>query len=343
MGPRRHRPSGAPHGAARGRNAGSAVTLRTLYPATEPRLAQWLPVGDGHEIYFEDAGAPEALPVVFLHGGPGGGCKPSHRQFFAPARYRAVLFDQRGAGRSRPFGETAHNTTPHLVADMERLREHLAIESWVLFAGSWGAALALAYAEQFPDRVRGIVLRGAFLARPCDLDWFLHAGAARLLPQAWAALNASLGQPAHLVSALHQALFGADPTLALAAARAWTAWSTEVVMYSFNSVEGEAEGTTEEMLAKARIELHYAVNRYFLADNQLLAQAHRLPRVPVHLVHGQRDLTCTAAASWALHQAIPGSRLEILRTAGHLSGEPLVSDALLRAADQMADELLGHV
>jgi proline iminopeptidase len=319
------------------------MTLRTLYPATAPRLAEWLPVGDGHEIYFEDAGVMEGLPVVFLHGGPGGGCKPSHRQFFDPTRYRAVLFDQRGAGRSRPFGATAHNTTPHLVADMERLREHLGIPAWVLFAGSWGAALALAYAEQFPHRVRGIVLRGAFLARACDLDWFLHAGAARLLPRAWATLNASLGHPENLVSAVHQALFGPDPSLALAAARAWTAWSGEVVMYSFNSVDSEMEGPAEEMLAKARIELHYAVNRYFLSDNQLLAQAHRLPQVPVHLVHGQRDLTCTADASWALHQAIPGSRLEILRTAGHLSGEPLVSDALLRAADQMADELLGHV
>ena len=318
------------------------AALRKLYPATEPRLAEWLPVGDGHEIYFEDAGPADGLPVVFLHGGPGGGCKPSHRQFFDPARYRSVIFDQRGAGRSRPFGATAHNTTQALVADLERLREHLGIGAWVLFAGSWGVALALAYAEQHPERVRGIVLRGCFLARPVDWEWFLHAGAARMLPVAWARLNDELGHPADIAGYLHECLFGPDEARALAAARAWMAWSGEVVMYSFNQMESEPEGPSDILLGKARIELHYAVNRYFLPENQLLAEAHRLPQVPTYIVHGQRDLTCAPEASFAVHRAIPGSRLEILRTAGHLSGEPLMTDALLRAADWVAGELLGH-
>ena len=152
--------------------------LRALYPATPPRKSGWLAVGGGHEIYFEEAGAEAGLPVVFLHGGPGGGCKPSHRQFFDPARYRSVILDQRGAGQSKPFGATDHNTTPLLVADLEALRQHLGLDAWVLFAGSWGTALALAYAEAHPTRVLGLISRGAFLARQVDLEWFLHAGAA---------------------------------------------------------------------------------------------------------------------------------------------------------------------
>ena len=319
-----------------------AETLRSLYPASEPRRAGWLAVGDGHELYFEEAGPLDGLPVVFLHGGPGGGCKPSHRQFFHPTRYRSVIFDQRGAGRSRPFGETRANTTPHLIADLERLREHLGIDAWVLFAGSWGVALGLAYAQAYPARVLGMVLRGSFLARQTDWEWFLEAGAARMLPVAWARLTAALGHPHAIAPYLHQCLFGPDETLALAAARAWMAWSSEVVMYSFNSFESEPEAPAAQVLGKARIELHYAVNRYFLADDQLLTDAAKLPRVPVHIVHGQRDLTCTPQASWLLQQAIPGAQLEILRTAGHLSGEPLVTDALLKAADRMADELRPH-
>ncbi len=315
------------------------ATLRTPYPALAPSSSGWLSVGDHHALYFETSGNPEGIPVVFLHGGPGGGCKPGHRQFFDPVRYRAVIVDQRGAGRSRPFGETASNTTQHLVEDLEKLRSHLGIERWVLFGGSWGSALGLAYAEAHPDQVLGMVLRGSFLARQSDLDWFLANGAGRMLPQAWARFEAALGHPEDLPQHVYRCLTGDDAPLALAVARAWTAWSTEVVMYSFNTVESEPEGPLDVLLGKARLELHYAVNRYFLREDQLLDEAHRLPPVPVHLVHGQRDLTCTPEASWSLHQAIPGSTLEILRTVGHLSGEPLMTDALLRAADRMAREL----
>ena len=313
--------------------------LRTLYPASAPRRAGRLDVGDGHEIYFEESGVENGLPVVFLHGGPGGGCKPSHRQFFDPDRYRAVIFDQRGAGQSQPFGETRHNGTWDLVADLERLREHLGIEAWVLFAGSWGVALGLAYAETYPARVLGMVFRGSFLARQTDWEWFLEAGAARMLPEPWARFMVALGHPASVAHRVHECLFGDDEARALDAARAWMAWSSAVVMYSFNQPETEPEGAQDVLLGKARIELHYAVNRYFLRDNQLLEDAGKLPRVPVHIVHGQRDLTCTPQASWLLQQAIPGARLEILRTTGHLSGEPQMTDALLRAADEMAAQL----
>lgn len=310
-----------------------------LYPHSEPRAAAWLSVGDGYEVYFEDGGNPAGIPVVFLHGGPGSGCKPSHRQFFDPERYRSLLIDQRGAGRSRPYGGTDHNSLPALIADLEKLRAHCGIDRWLLFGGSWGGALALAYAEQYPERVLGMVLRGCFLARRRDLAWFLHDGASRLLPRAWQEFEACVGISAPTVEVLHAAVFGGDAARAAQVARAWSKWSTAVVMFALDAPESEPELPLAETLAKTRIELHYALHRYFLAENELLDQAHRLPAVPVRIIHGQRDLTCTADAAWALHRAIPESQLEILRGAGHLSGEPAMSDALVRAADMMADAL----
>jgi proline iminopeptidase len=316
--------------------------MRALYPASEPRRAEFLEVGDGHAIYVEEAGNPTGIPVVFLHGGPGSSCKPSHRQFFDPARYRSVLFDQRGCGRSRPFGETRANTTQALVSDLELLRRWVGVEAWVLFGGSWGAALALAYAETHPSRVLAMVLRGTFLARQRDLDWFMHDGAARLLPRAWCDYMAATENIGTSIPALHRAVFGADRSHAERIVRAWAKWSGEVVMYAFDQTSGEPGEPLDQLFAKTQIELHYAFNRYFLDDNALLANISKLPRVPVHLIHGQRDITCAPEAAWAVHQAIPGSTLEILRTAGHLSGEAPVQDALLRAADAMADHLLGQ-
>ncbi|MSR13478.1 MAG: prolyl aminopeptidase [Gammaproteobacteria bacterium] len=313
--------------------------MRSLYPATAPRRAEWLEVGDGHSIYFEEAGNPEGIPIVFLHGGPGSGCKPSHRQFFEPTRYRSFLFDQRGCGRSKPFGSTQHNSTQALISDLEALRRWAGVEAWALFGGSWGAALALAYAQFHPDRVLAMVLRGTFLARKRDLDWFMQVGAARLLPKAWADFVASTREIGQSISALHDAVFGSDSTVAESAARAWAKWSNEVVMYAFDNAPGDAPEPLDHLLGKTRIELHYAINGYFLADNELLTNAHKLPRVPIHVIHGQRDLTCAPEAGWAIHQAVPGSTFEILRTAGHLSGEAPVQDALLRAADAMAERL----
>jgi proline iminopeptidase len=313
--------------------------LREPYSLVEAREAGWLDVGDGHQVHFEDAGPVDGLPVVFLHGGPGSGCKPSHRQFFDPDRYRSVLFDQRGCGLSRPFASCEANTTRHLVEDIERLREHLGIPAWVVFAGSWGVALGLAYAERHPERVLGMVLRGSFLARERDLTWFLADGAGRMLPKAWAELNDALGQPSSLIDEIHRRVFGADDVLALAASRAWGRWSGEVVSFSMDTESSDPEPPADVLIGKTRLEMHYARHRYFLEPDELLANASRLPQVPVTIVHGQRDLTCTPAASWALHRALPHSRLEILRTAGHLSGEPLMTDALLRAADAMRREL----
>jgi len=309
--------------------------MRALYPATNPTRSEMLDVGDGHEIYIEVGGKPDGVPVVFLHGGPGSGCKPGHRQFFDPDKYYSVLIDQRGAGKSTPFGGVDGNTTQALASDLERVREHLGIERWVVFGGSWGAALALYYAQTFPSRVLGMVLRGTFLARRRDVEWFFSAGANRLLPRGWHEFEEVVGKPANMIEHLYNAVFGEDRTWAEAVARAWARWSGEVVCYAIDNVGGEGEEPMTTTMAKTRIEFHYAYHAYFIAENQLLDNVHRLPDVPVSIIHGQRDLTCTPDAAWALHRALPQSTLKILRTAGHLSGESLMTEALLDAADDM--------
>lgn len=330
-------------------HSGAAASARDYYPAVQPWQVDRLDVGDGHAIHVEQCGRRGALPVVFLHGGPGGGCKPDHRQFFDPTRYHVVLVDQRGAGRSTPFGGVAANTTQHLIDDLERVREHCGLDGWVLFGGSWGAALALAYAEARPERVLGMVLRGTFLARRRDVEWFYRDGACRFLPAQWAQFCARTGVDGNTdISAyLHAALFDEGEARAQVVAQAWEAWSTAVVMFSIDGgsttldAPAASPAASPSALAKARIEMHYAHNRYFLAENQLLTDIGRLPRVPVTLVHGARDLTCTADAAWAVHQAVPGSRLEILRSAGHLSSERPMIDALIRASDELASRITG--
>ncbi len=317
--------------------------MRQLHPPLAAHTTLQLDVGNGHRLHVERCGTPGAIPVVFLHGGPGSGCKADHRQFFAPQSYDVVLFDQRGAGRSAPYGGVEHNDTHALVADMERIREHFGIGQWVVFGGSWGAALALAYAESHPERVLGIVLRGSFLARRRDLAWFVGDGANRLLPMQWQRFIDNVGVPVdeELITHLHRAVFSSESAAVERVARAWDAWSTAVVMFSLESAGDAGASELASAIAKCRIEMHYAAHHYFLDDNQLLRDVHRLPRVPTTIIHGARDLTCTAEAGWSLHRALPGSRFEILRTAGHLSSETPMVDALVRAADEMAVALGG--
>lgn len=318
--------------------------MRQLYPPLAAHTTLQLDVGDGHQLYVERCGTPGAIPVVFLHGGPGSGCKADHRQFFAPDVYDIILFDQRGAGRSIPYAGVEHNHTPALVADMERIREQFGLDQWVVFGGSWGSTLALAYAETHPQRVLGMVLRGSFLARQRDFAWFAGDGANRLLPMQWQRFvdNVGVAVDEQLIAHLHAAVFSSDRVVVERAARAWDTWSTAVVMFS---LDGAGDGGASEInsaIAKCRIEMHYALHRYFLEENQLLRDAARLPRVPVTIIHGARDLTCTAEAGWLVHRAIAGSRLEILRTAGHLSSEAPMVDALVRAADEMAVAIGGR-
>lgn len=315
--------------------------MRSLYAGSEPFAAAQLDVGSGHSIYVEQCGREDGLPVVFLHGGPGSGCKPDHRQFFDPARYRVFLFDQRGAGRSRPAGAVENNTTQALIEDLEFIRSHNGIERWSLFGGSWGATLALAYAEQHPERVAGLVLRGTFLARRTDLRWFCGGGANLLLPCAWNRFldSMELKDTDDVVHAVHRDVFSAEESRVQRAARAWDAWSGAVVSYSLE--RGPESGFSElaSAIAKTRIEMHFALNGYFLRENQLLADIHRVPKVPTYIVHGQRDITCLPDAAWSLHRALPHSRVEFLHTAGHLSGETPMIDALVRAADDLAAAL----
>lgn len=315
--------------------------MSSLYPAYAADRAEHLDVGDGHAVYFEQAGADNGLPVVFLHGGPGSGCKPSHRQFFNPKKFRSVLIDQRGSGKSTPFGGVESNTTQLLANDLEKIRKTLSIDKWILFGGSWGAALALYYAEHYPQHVSGIVLRGTFLARRYDVDWFFEKGASRLLPREWDAFVHGLEpfqRAAESVQdCIHRCTFAEDNATADAVAALWGRWSEAVVMYSFDKVpsQGEPEATSVTR-AKTRIEMHYAKNNYFIPDNYLLENASSLPDVPIKIIHGLRDITCTPDAGWALHKTLPESQFELLRNAGHLSGETAMTEALVKAADDLA-------
>lgn len=312
--------------------------MRKLYPDIEP-YRSWYLTRAGHRIHVEEAGNPEGMPVLFLHGGPGSGCKPCQRRFFDPARYRIILFDQRGAGQSTPQGRLDGNTTAELIGDMEALRLSLAIERWLLFGGSWGATLALLYAEAHARRVSGLVLRGTFLARASDLAWFAsETGAPRLYPEVWEQLLRILPQATRHrpLTALHGLLNGPDELARRRAARAWEHWSSQVVLG-----EGFSAGSLEEgpaslaILHQARIELHYAVNHYFIAENAILEGADRLAGLPMHIIHGTRDFVCPVEAAYRLHRRLPEARLQVLPGAGHIAAGDDMIDALVQAADDM--------
>ena len=315
-----------------------------LYPLIEASGQHYLDGENGHRIYFEEAGAQDGLPVVFLHGGPGSGCKPSHRQFFNPKKYRSVLVDQRGAGKSTPYGGVDSNTTQLLVSDLERIRTFLGIDRWVVFGGSWGAALALYYAINHPEVVSALVLRGTFLARRYDVDWFFEHGASRLLPLEWQKFRtevSKLQQPGEsILDCLYRGTFESDDATRDRVAALWANWSEAVVMYSFNTVPAsDSTESTESMRAKTRIEMHYAKHNYFMPDAYLLDNATKIPDVPIKIIHGMRDITCTPDAGWAIHQALPNSQFKLLRGAGHLSGEQAMTEALVEAADSVVKEL----
>ncbi len=318
--------------------------MRNLYSPLEPYATCYLPVSGGHEIYVEQSGNPDGIPVLFLHGGPGSGAKPHHRRYFDPARYRVVILDQRACGRSRPRGRLQHNNTQELLADLEAIRENLGIRRWLLFGGSWGAALALAYGERQPNRITGMILRGCFLARREDLDWYLVHGPPHLFPDAWQELlsgvpPAERDQP---VPYLFRMVTGRNRKETLRAARLWDTWTGRLVSYCLPPPSAPAyqedteKETPDSAVRRVGIELHYALNHYFLEPNQLLRDLKRLPRVPVTIIHGRRDITCTLSASWELHHALPGSELLILESAGHLAGGAEMLEALLNTTDRYA-------
>ncbi|GAA1782157.1 prolyl aminopeptidase [Leucobacter iarius] len=320
--------------------------LRTLYPAIEPNRSGLLPVGDGHEVFWEESGNPAGKPVVFLHGGPGGGCSPDHRRYFDPARYRIVLFDQRGCGRSIPHAsapdaDLSTNTTWHLVADIERLREHLGIDRWQVFGGSWGSTLALAYAQTHADRVTELVLRGIFTLRRSEIDWFYQEGASQLFPDVWEEYLSVIpeAERGDLVAAYHRRLFDADPAVHTPVGVAWTVWEHSTIRLIPDSAAIAAARTDTAMaVAFARIENHYFSNGGWMEDGQLIRDAaEKLAGIPGVIVQGRYDACTPATTAWDLHRAWPEASFEMIPDAGHAASEPGIVDALVRATDSFAD------
>jgi proline iminopeptidase len=312
-----------------------------LYPDILPYAVHRIAVDDRHALYVEECGSAKGIPALFLHGGPGAGCEPYHRRFFDPARYRVVLFDQRGAGRSVPHADLTDNTTWHLVADIERIRERLGIERWLVFGGSWGSTLALAYAQTHPERVSALVLRGIFLCRDDEILWFYQQGASRLFPDYWADFVVPVA-PADrhdMLGAYHRLLTGADDIARMAAAKAWSTWEGRTATLRPSPSVVSHFGDPHVALALARIECHYFVHQAFLRPDQLLEDAGRLAAIPTVIVHGRYDVICPLENAWELHRAIAGSELVIVPDAGHAASEPGIRSALVAATDRFAREL----
>ena len=311
--------------------------LKTLYAPIEPFDTGRLKVSPIHEIYYEQCGNPQGKPVVFLHGGPGGGISSDYRRYFDPKVYRVVLFDQRGSGKSTPHASIEENTTWHLVADIERLREHLNIRHWQVFGGSWGSTLALAYAETHPDRVRELVLRGIFLCRPKEIRWFYQEGASEIFPDVWEEYLKVIpeNERADMVSAYHRRLTSDDQAVRLEAARAWSIWEGSTSRLFFDPTMIEKFADPEFALAFARIECHYFMNNaFFSSDNYLIENVGPIRPIPAVIVQGRYDVVCPVKSAWDLHRAWPEAQLNIIPDAGHSISEPGIIDALVRATDQ---------
>ncbi len=312
---------------------------RVFYPEIQPYRRGRLRVSHLHEIYFEECGNPTGKPAVVLHGGPGGGITPFLRRLHNPQHYRIVLFDQRGCGQSTPHAEVAENTTWDLVADMERLRQHLGIARWQVLGGSWGSTLALAYAETHPEGVTELILRGIFTLRRSEIEWFYQRGTDALFPDAWEDYVAPI-PPAErhdMIGAYYRRLTGGNIAARLACARAWSQWEGKTISLLPDPNRVEQFGSDSFALAFASIECHYFVNRGFFAqDGQLLANAHRLKAIPGVIIQGRYDVVTPMETAWALRQAWPEARFEIIADAGHTATEPGIADALIRATDGFA-------
>ncbi|WP_270375393.1 prolyl aminopeptidase [Marinicauda sp. Alg238-R41] len=311
-----------------------------LYPHIEPFRTGMLAVGDGHTLHYEECGRADGVPVVALHGGPGGGASPAIRRFFDPDRYRIVVFDQRGCGRSRPFSSLEHNTTPHLIDDIERLREALRIDRWVVFGGSWGATLSLAYARAHPDRTLGMVLRGVFACTKAELDWFYRSGANHLFPDMWERFAGRLSarEREDVLNAYYRRLNGDDIAARRDDALAWASWESSLIAMS--PAGDLAAPDPRRADAISRIETHYFVHGGFLErDGVLLEETAHLKSIPGAIVQGRYDMVTPPKTAWTLSQAWPRARLEFIHDAGHAAGEPGIIDGLVRATDRLADTL----
>ena len=311
--------------------------VQYLYPPIDPFDQRMMDVGQGHRIYMEQCGNPDGIPVVVLHGGPGGGCSPAMRRYFDPAVYRVILFDQRGCGRSRPHAAVKNNTTWHLVDDIEAIRDALEIDTWIVFGGSWGATLSLIYAQTHPDHVSQLVLRGVFLMTQSELDWFYGGGAGKFWPEVWARFEQLIpeGERDDLIAAYHRRLFSGDMPLETRYARAWSAWENALASIHSNGNGGEAPG--EYARACARLENHYFINAGFLEfDGQILAHMDRIAHIPGVIVQGRYDIICPPESAYSIANVWPACDLKMVTNAGHALSEPGISAELVRAMDRIA-------
>ncbi|MBE9040869.1 prolyl aminopeptidase [Oscillatoriales cyanobacterium LEGE 11467] len=311
--------------------------MRKLYPSIEPYRTGTLQVSDLHTIYYEEAGNPDGKPVVFLHGGPGGGSLPTYRQFFHPDKWRIVLFDQRGCGRSTPHAELRENTTWDLVGDIEKLRKHLGIEEWVVFGGSWGSTLSLIYAQTHPDRAQALVLRGIFMLRPKELRWFYQEGCSNIFPDAWEDYLKPIPEEERgdLIAAYHKRLTSDDADVRAEAARAWAMWEGRTSKLLPDPGVAQKFGQDRFAEAFARIECHYFVNGgFFDREDQILANIDRIRYIPTVIVQGRYDVVCPMVSAWELHRAWREAELVVVPDAGHSISEPGITSALIEATDR---------
>lgn len=315
-------------------------TMKTLYPNIKPNQTGLLSVGEIHQIYWEECGNPNGKPVVFVHGGPGGGTSPETRRFFNPEKYRIIQFDQRGCGNSTPHACLEENTTWDLIADMEKIRELLQIEKWQVFGGSWGSTLALSYAQQHPQRVTELILRGIFLLREHELKWFYQDGAGKIFPDAWQKYLSFIPQAERhdLMQAYQKRLLSDDAETRLEAAKRWSVWegSTCHLIPDLQHIEETADA--EFALAFARIENHYFVNRgFFTEENQILNNIDRIRHIPTVIIQGRYDVVCPMQTAWDLHQAFPEAQFILLKQSGHSAFEPEITAELITATDRFAE------
>lgn len=314
--------------------------MRTLYPDIHPYKDHAIQVDETHTLYVEESGNAEGIPVVFVHGGPGSGTNPACRSFFNPELYRIILFDQRGAGLSKPHASLENNTTQDLISDMEAIRHALGVDEWLVFGGSWGATLSLLYAQAFPERVSGLILRGVFLGREQDIHWLYQEGASRIFPDHWQGFLKPIPDDQHedLLAAYYQQLTSKNELERMAAAKAWSLWEGQCSTLLPHQEVTSNYTDPHLALSMARIEAHYFVNKNFIEPNQIINDAHKIQDIPTTIVHGRYDMVCPLEQAYDLYEALPNSELHIVRNAGHSSFEKSTIDNLVKATDEFAQK-----
>jgi len=312
--------------------------MYTLFPDIQPYKQHYLAVDDLHTLYIEESGNAQGIPVLFIHGGPGGGTNSVNRCFFDPDKYRIILFDQRGCGLSTPHAELKDNTTAHLISDIEKIREHLNIDEWLLFGGSWGSTLSLLYAESYPERVSGMILRGIFLCRDQDIQWFYQKGASAIFPDYWKEYQKIIPpqERSEMLQAYYKRLTSDNEIARMSAAKAWSVWEGRCSTLDPNNDLVDHFADPHIALAMARIEAHYFINKAFIEPDQIIRNADKIQHIPTVIVHGRYDVVCPIEQAFALHEVLPQTELHIVRDAGHSALEPGNTDNLIKATQQFA-------